>query len=429
MKIVELLTELKRFFGERPVAEQQPAERCPGKEPNGASCYIVDDEAGIRQLIMLALKPMGIQIEEFASARAVMEGLDREHPQLIFLDISLERSDAVEVLHGLAQVGYSGAVILMSGHDRQLLEDVRKLGERHCLRMLPVLPKPFELATIRKIAHENFPAATTQTKHPRVAIDEALKQGWMQVWYQPKIDLKRKRLVGCEALARIQHPDYGILSPASFLPGADTERLTRLTEHVLLTVLRDAVSFSETGVAIRPAVNIPVDVLMKFPVASLVREHRPKGDAWKGLIVEVTEDQIVRDVERAKDIAIQLKIYDILLSIDDFGAGYSSLARLKQMPFAELKLDGRFVQGCASNPQSAALCKAVIDLAHSFDAVAVAEGIEKPEDLRALFQMGCDLGQGYLLAAPMPLERLLQTLVQRKPATDLLGREGFSKSA
>jgi EAL domain len=97
----------------------------------------------------------------------------------------------------------------------------------------------------------------------------------------------------------------------------------------------------------------------------------------------------------------QLKIYDILLSIDDFGAGYSSLARLKQLPFAEVKLDTNFVQGCASNPQNAALCKAVFDLAHSFDAVAVAEGIEKPEDLRALYQMGCDLGQGYLLAAPI----------------------------
>ena len=161
MKIVELLTGLKRLFGEQqPVAKQEPAERPPagsltglvagtppGKGTDGTRCYIVDDEAGIRQLISLVLKPMGIRIEEFAGAQAVMAGLDRGHPQLIFLDISLERSDAVEVLHGLAEVGYTGAVSLMSGRHGQLLEDVRKIGERLRLRMLPALLKPFDVAT------------------------------------------------------------------------------------------------------------------------------------------------------------------------------------------------------------------------------------------------------------------------------------------
>jgi EAL domain-containing protein (putative c-di-GMP-specific phosphodiesterase class I) len=420
MSIVELLSELKLWFGatEPPVAGPEPEERTSGTQPGGLNCYVVDDETGIRQLISMVLKPMGVQIEEFASAQALLEGLDRGHPQLIFLDISLEKSDAIEVLHGLAKARYSGAINLMSGRHGSLLEDVRKIGERHRLRMLPALLKPFEVATIRAIARDIFPAAPKKTR-PRVALADALQQGWMQVWYQPKIDLQRKKLVGCEALARIKHPEYGILLPGSFLPGADTESLTRLTEHVLLTVLRDAASFGTTGVAVRPAVNIPVDVLMKFPVASLVRENRPKGDAWKGLVVEVTEDQIVRDVARAADIATQFQIYDIALSIDDFGAGYSSLARLKQFPFAELKLDMSFVQGCAGNPQNEALCKAIIDLAHSFSAVAVAEGIEKPEDLRTLFQMGCDLGQGFLLAPPMPVEGFLQLLTRRKPTTEL----------
>jgi EAL domain-containing protein (putative c-di-GMP-specific phosphodiesterase class I) len=421
MSIVELLNEFKLWFGatERPVAALEPAEQTSRKQPGGTLCYVVEDEKGIRQFISMVLKPMGIQVEEFASAQALMEGLDRGHPQLIFLDISLEHSDAVEVLHGLAKVGYSGAVNLMSGRHGSLLESVRKIGERHSLLMLPALLKPFDVATIRAIARDTF-SAVLKPKRPRVTvtIDDALKQGWMEVWYQPKIDLRRKKLVGCEALARIKHPEYGILLPGSFLPGADIESLSRLTEHVLLTVLRDAASFGTTGIAVRPAVNIPVDVLMRLPVASLVRENRPTGDAWKGLVVEVTEEQIVRDIARAGELATQLKIYDILLSIDDFGAGFSSLARLKQFPFAELKVDTSFVQGCAGNPQNAALCKAVINLAHSFDAVAVAEGIEKPEDLRALHQMGCDLGQGYLLAPPMPVEGFLQVLLRRKPTAE-----------
>jgi EAL domain-containing protein (putative c-di-GMP-specific phosphodiesterase class I) len=236
----------------------------------------------------------------------------------------------------------------------------------------------------------------------------------MRVWYQPKIDLQQKILAGCEALARIEHPQHGVLLPGTFLPGADTASLSRLTEHVLLTVLRDCVKFRNVGTSMRPAVNVPVDVLLKFPLAALVRENRPKDGAWKGLIVEVTEDQIVRDVALAQEIATQLKIYDIALAIDDFGAGYSSLSRLKHFPFSELKLDMSFVHGCAINSQNAGLCKAAVDLAHSFGAVAVAEGIEQAADLRALFQMGCDLGQGYLLAPPMSMERLLPILAQRR---------------
>jgi EAL domain-containing protein (putative c-di-GMP-specific phosphodiesterase class I) len=277
--------------------------------------------------------------------------------------------------------------------------------------MLPAMVKPFEVSAIRKIALANFAEAA---KPPPIAIDEALRQRWIKVWYQPKIDLKQMILVGCEALARIEHPQHGVLLPGTFLPGADTASLIRLTEHVLLTVLRDCVKFRSVGTPIQPAVNVPVDVLLNFPLAALVRENRPKDDAWKGLIVEVTEDQIVRDVALAQEIATQLKIYDIALAIDDFGAGYSSLSRLKNFPFAELKLDMGLVQGCASDSQNAGLCKAAISLAHSFNALAVAEGIEQVADLRAIFQMGCDLGQGFLLAAPMPLERLIPILAQRR---------------
>jgi EAL domain-containing protein (putative c-di-GMP-specific phosphodiesterase class I) len=263
-----------------------------------------------------------------------------------------------------------------------------------------------------------------------------LRHGWMTIHYQPKIDLKRKLLVGCEALARIQHPQHGNLLPGTFLPEADPGSLSRLTEFVLLTVLRDSARFEEAGASLKPAVNIPFDVLLSMPVAALVRENKPKGEAWKGLIVEVTEDQIVRDVERAQEIATHLKIYDIALSIDKFGAGHSSLATLKHFPFAELKIDFNFVKECAKNQQNAGICKAAIELAHSFGALAVADGIEQADDLRALFNMGCDLGQGYLFAAPMPIERLIPILErraskakeQRKPTTELLGRS-FNQSA
>ena len=248
---------------------------------------------------------------------------------------------------------------------------------------------------------------------PHVDIDQALRENWLEIWYQPKIDLRRKCLAGAEALARIHHPTLGVLLPQSFLSDVDDGMLTRLTEHALLTTLRDWTTFDTAGFNLHLAINVPVNVLLRLPVPTLVREYRPKSDRWPGLIVEVTEDQIVRDVALAQEIAKQLKISGVSVAIDDFGGGYSSLASLRELPFAELKVDHTFVRNCATEGTNGAICQTAIDLAHRFGSVAVAEGIENLADLQALQVMRCDFGQGALLAPPMPKESFLALLNQR----------------
>jgi EAL domain-containing protein (putative c-di-GMP-specific phosphodiesterase class I)/CheY-like chemotaxis protein len=412
--IAELMVALGRWFGttERAARGRSPeGESLPPSQAD-ALCFIVDGEVDIRRLVSMALTPMSIQIEEFGSAQSLLEALSRRHPQIIFLDASLERSDAVKALGGLAKAGYSGAIVLMGGRNGQILEDVRALGERQGLRMLPALVKPFDIGTVREIGFAQFATASQTTQ--RVSIDEALRRGWMKVWYQPKIDLKRNVLAGYEALARIDHPERGILLPGTFLSGSSRESLARLTEHVLLTVLRDHEKFRKVGAALQPAINVPADVLLNFPLVGLMRENQPKDEEWKGLIIEVTEEQVVCDVTRAQELAEQLRTCDVTLAIDDFGMGYSSLSRLRHFPFVELKLDMSLVQNCARSAQGMGLCKAAIDLAHSFNASAVAEGIEAADDLHALFRMDCDMGQGFFLAPPAPLERLFPVLQQRE---------------
>jgi EAL domain-containing protein (putative c-di-GMP-specific phosphodiesterase class I) len=121
----------------------------------------------------------------------------------------------------------------------------------------------------------------------------------------------------------------------------------------------------------------------------------------------------------AQEIADELRVSGIKISIDDFGAGYSSFSSLRELPFAEIKLDTSFVKNCATDATNAAICQTAIDLAHRFGSAAVAEGIESPTDLQALQVMGCDFGQGVLIAPPMPQERFLGLLRQRlnKPPT------------
>jgi EAL domain-containing protein (putative c-di-GMP-specific phosphodiesterase class I) len=252
----------------------------------------------------------------------------------------------------------------------------------------------------------------------RIAVDEALRNNWLEIWYQPKIDLKRKCLAGAEALARIRHPQEGMLWPESFLPGIDEASLHHLTEYALLATLRNWTMFNDAGFNLHLAINVPASALSKLPIVEIVKENRPKSDTWPGLILEVTEDQIVRDIAAAKACADELKGYGVTIAIDDFGAGYSSFASLRDVPFAELKVDGSFVKNCAIDATNAAICQTAIDLAHRFGSVAVAEGIESLADLQALVVMGCDFGQGMLVAPPMPKERFLELLRQRlnKPA-------------
>jgi EAL domain-containing protein (putative c-di-GMP-specific phosphodiesterase class I) len=248
---------------------------------------------------------------------------------------------------------------------------------------------------------------------PRIAVAEALRNDWFEIWYQPKIDLKRRCLAGAEALARIRHPQLGVLLPGSFLPDVDEDSIAELAQHALLATLCDWTMFEEAGFNLHLAINVPVSVLFKLPIPRLVAEYRPKSTRWPGLILEVTEDQIVRDIALANEIATQLRVSGITIAIDDFGAGYSSFSSLRDLPFAELKIDHSFVMGCSTDATNAAICQTAIDLAHRFGSAAVAEGVESAADLQALMVMGCDFGQGVLIAPPMPKERFLELLRQR----------------
>jgi len=258
------------------------------------------------------------------------------------------------------------------------------------------------------------PTAPADEPAPAAAgLDQALRETWLELWYQPKIDLRLKCLAGAEALARIHHPQHDLMWPDSFLAGVDAENLAKLTEHALLTALKDWELFDAEGFNLRLAINLPVDHLRKLPISQLVRENRPQAGHWPGLIVEVNEDQIVHDLKGAQEIAVQLKEHGIAVAIDDFGAGFSSFASLRDLAFAELKLNDGFVKGCALDSTNAAICQTVIDLAHRFGSVAVAEGIETIADLSALQIMGCDFGQGVLLAPAMPRDRFVSLLKQR----------------
>jgi len=247
----------------------------------------------------------------------------------------------------------------------------------------------------------------------RIDIDDVLRHNWLDFWYQPKIDLQRRTVIGAEALARIRHPELGVLLPKNFLMLLSEDGMAHLTERAVLTALADWHAFDAAGFNLHLSVNVPVKTLRQLPIAKLVMQSRPEAEHWPGLIVDAPEEEIVQDLDLAQKLAMELRISHISIAVDDFGIHYEEFARLRESVFAELKIDNSFIKNCAVDAGNAVVCQTAVDLAHRLGIVAVAEGIEGHADLQALQLMGCDHGQGVLIAPPMPMASLLEFLHQR----------------
>ena len=247
----------------------------------------------------------------------------------------------------------------------------------------------------------------------KVTLADVLRRDWFEQWYQPKIDLRSKRLVGAEALLRARRPDGRLISPGAFLPGASETDMLALTERVILTALRDFEDCAALGAAVKLSVNVPVSAFVRLPIVQMLRDERPAAGNWPGLILEVTEDEAMKDLEIANEIAGELRALNCSLALDDFGAGYSSLARLRQLPFSELKIDRSYVTDCNLDKVNAGLCETIVELAKRFELKTVAEGIETAHESHKLQGIGCDIGQGYLFARPMPKAHFVSVLGRR----------------
>jgi EAL domain-containing protein (putative c-di-GMP-specific phosphodiesterase class I) len=186
-----------------------------------------------------------------------------------------------------------------------------------------------------------------------------------------------------------------------------------LSERVILTALRDFEDCAALGVSIKFSVNVPVSAFVKLKIAEMLREERPRAETWPGLIFEVTEDEAMNDLKIANDVADQLRELNCTLALDDFGAGYSSLTRLRQLPFSELKIDKSYVTGCHLDKVNAGLCATIVEMSKRFRLTTVAEGIETAEESETMRAMGCDVGQGYLFAKPMSKDSFLDALGRR----------------
>ena len=211
-------------------------------------------------------------------------------------------------------------------------------------------------------------------------------------------------MTGVEALVRWQHPRRGLVSPADFIPLAEeTGSIVRLGRWVLEEACRQAAAWTRDGVFLQLHVNLSAVQFQQRDLVSQVAEALGKAglDASQ-LTLEITEGVVMQDVEATIEVMAELRRLGVMLALDDFGRGYSSLSYLKRFPLQIVKIDKAFVEGLVQSPEDQAIVRSVVMLAGELNMTVTAEGIESFEQLEHVRLLGCDDAQGYYLSGPLP---------------------------
>jgi diguanylate cyclase (GGDEF)-like protein len=240
----------------------------------------------------------------------------------------------------------------------------------------------------------------------------------IELHYQPKICVRTGDLIGAEALARWQHPARGLVGPADFIPVLEgTSLIHRFTTRVLDLALKQTRTWLDEGHRIPVAVNVSTRSLLdeNFPneVGDALRRAGVPGEL---LCIEITENTVMADPERAIDVLRRIRSLGVTTAIDDFGTGYSSMAYLKILPVDEIKVDRSFVRDMATDHSNYVLVESTVDLGHNLGLVVVAEGVEDDPTVTALGELGCDIAQGYHFAKPLPPAAFADFLTHRYAA-------------
>ena len=243
-------------------------------------------------------------------------------------------------------------------------------------------------------------------------LDDAIDEGQVWLAYQPKLDLKTRRTVGAEALARWTHPEKGPISPTEFVTAAEqSDRIEKLTDFVLDQAIAATAELTRKGHDFGIAVNLSARMLgdRRLPerVAAVLGRHGLPADR---LTLELTETAAISGSGNGIDLLARLRELGVRIAIDDYGTGLSTLDYLKKMPASEIKIDQSFIKTMRDNRSDLIMVQSTIALAHSLGRTVVAEGVEDPRSLEQLREMDCDIAQGFIVGRPMSFAELVRRM-------------------
>jgi EAL domain-containing protein (putative c-di-GMP-specific phosphodiesterase class I) len=369
---------------------------------------VVDSKKHNRAFLVDTLDELGfIASESPAEPTAIMEIA----PDLVVFGISgNDGREISKILRILADAKFAGSVLAIGPAHSVLLAAVRQSCHELGLAMLPPLATPFSVETLRgRVA--TFLASAVDGPRPIVDAGEALKLGWLELWYQDTIDVRSLLPRGAEALVRIRHPTWGVVAPADFIPDSKDPSFRGFSEFVVTRALEDWHNFVQERGPVEISINLPLAFLKDHPAVLDLCAKLPNHPAFGGLLVEINSDEIIRNRELVVEIAQQLRFRNLAISIDNVGADWPELAQLDIFPFIELKVDRKFVNGCADDRLKQVVCRGIIDFARSVGARTVAKGVEAQAEFKAANAMGFDRAQGFLFGKPVSAEKFARSRI------------------
>lgn len=369
---------------------------------------VVDDEPDICEFVECVAQGLGYEVATLDQAEEFSTYYS-DALSAIILDLSMPGVDGIELIRFLSAQRSEAALILISGTDSGILSSAKTLAGHHGLHVVGTLSKPFSVASLEAMLM-NIPEAPSirapryiSERPPLEELRAAIANRNLVCHYQPKIDLASRALVGVEALIRWPREDKKMISPAIFVPmSEENDLIGDLTEIVQDQALEQCALWNEAGLPIKVSINMSPRTLneLDFP-DRLEAKVRAKGIMPSQVVIEVIESSVIEELAHSLDILTRLRMKGFGLSIDDFGTGYSSMAQLKQLPFSELKVDQSFVQNADTDSDAWTIVKSTVELGHALGMTVVAEGIETQAVWDLLAELGCNQGQGYLMAKPM----------------------------
>lgn len=380
----------------------------PPNPPSARRLVALDDDPTMGSFVAEVARRAGYVVDLVETAEAFRAAL-RTPADVVTIDLLVPDTDGVEILRDLADLEHAPEVILVSGLEERVIDGARRVATEFGLSVRGQVHKPFRASDLRAlladptahavaVAH----AADSIVNVTREDLRRAILRGELVLQYQPQVSLDNGRWMGAEALVRWRHPEHGILPPVTFLGLVDDELLA---SELTLAVLRTAAAewgelMLRLGMDVSLSVNVhPLALSDPGFAALVVNAVAGAGLRPERVILEMTE---VAPTTRGMTLSTltRLRMRGFELSIDDFGTGHSSLERLNQVPFTELKIDRGFVTELSSNDWARTIAAQSVTLARALRLRSVAEGIEDEATMAWLRDIGCDLGQGYAISRP-----------------------------
>jgi EAL domain-containing protein (putative c-di-GMP-specific phosphodiesterase class I) len=382
----------------------------------GRKVLVTDDSWTQRANAVAVVRSLGaaevFEAADGVEALAVLEvetGID-----LVLCDLEMPRMDGVALIGEIAARGLNPDLLILSSMEGGILESVKHMALSYGLMSSAVLPKPVSKEQLIAVlsappfAGKTFAAGAAGLAPGALTLGEiraGMQNREFECHYQPQVAMQGGHMKGVEALVRWRHPELGLLRPGLFLPQMeeDTETMSDLTLRILQEVAVKRAEWHQSGVDPDISVNLSATSLNTAGFADRIFEMaEQQGLDPRKMILEVTESASISNLGHTLSNLARLRIRGFRLSIDDFGTGYATYEQLEKIPFTELKIDMSITKQLPTSRKHLILAKSLLQLAQDLRLDTVAEGIETKESWAVLKASGCNCGQGYFLARPMP---------------------------